>query len=300
MPTGRGTAADAKLIHQLAKRNVPVTVRQLQERRRLGIIDPPEIVHHGRRGTQALDYPPGTVERIEQIEQMLSKHRDMDLVVLGLFGVGVNPRERALRDAYGGLFDDSEADDLRNLALANSGDPLFSEKLYDFASSMRKEIPEVVDRWNADSRARAREERQQVDPATGEVVHITSRDVRERDAQTWLLARIGDEGGDATPFLSAFGFRESLLAEMDEDGGTPTYAELRSALDAASYGELLRVRDLVRGSMSEFFAEALPESMAALLGPRLDTPDVVGLMVAAGVVSSLAWRERHRGEEGED
>ncbi len=297
MPTGQGTAADAKLIHELAKRDLSVTVRQLQERRRLGIIDPPEIVHRGRRGTEALDYPPGTVERVVQIEQMLSKHRDMDLVVLGLFGVGVNPTERALRDAYRGFLDKSEADDLKNLALANSDDPLFSEKLYDFASSMRKDIPEAIDRWNADSRERAREERQQVDYATGETIHVTSKDIRKRDAEAWLLARVGDEGGDATPFMSALGFREGLLTSMEEDGGPPTYAEIRTALDAATFEELLTARDLIRGSMSDFFTEALPESMAASLSERVDTPDVVGMMVAAGVVSAFVFRARHQDDE---
>jgi len=291
VPTGQGTGADARLIHRLAQRNVHVTVRKIQGWRRLGIIDSAQVVHRGRRGTEALDYPPGTEDRIEQIVGMLAKHRDMYLVVLGLFGVGVTPSERALRDAYGRFLDKSEADDVRNLTLADSPGPTFSNKVNEFASAMRADVPAMVDRWNEDAKARAATERQYVN-ADGETAQVSSKDMRQRDAEAWMLARLGDQGGDARPLLRAFGVREERVEGMHLDGGVPSYAECRSALDATEFEKIVAARDLVRDSWQEFVADELPAPLGAFINPLVDTPEAFGLMIAFGVLSALAFVRR--------
>jgi hypothetical protein len=298
VPTGQATAADIRLIRRLAKKGLHVTVRQLQEWRRLGILEPPDVVRRGRRGTEALDYPPGAVDRVEQILRMLSKHRDMSLVVIGLFGVGVTPTERALRNAYRQYFDRSEADDTKNLVLADAPTTTFSRKVYKLASDMNEQAPWIVDRWNADARARAASERQYLD-ADDQGAHVTSKDIRERDAETFLLARRGEPGGDARPLLRAFGLPENRVEAMHDDGGIPSYAECRSALDATEFDKIVMVRDVIRDSWDEYLAVMLPEQLAMFINPLVDQPETFGLLIGgSAVLSALVFAYRELEAEG--
>jgi hypothetical protein len=292
MPTGEGTSADAELLYRLSLREIPATVRKLQEWRRLGIISSPEIVHHGRNGTEALTYPSGTEDQVATIVRMLATHRDMDLVVLGMFGVGVTPTERALRGAYAAFLDESEAADLKSLALSDAGSSLFSKRIYGYASAIRKDMPEIVDRWNADARARAKAESQAVDRGTGEAKRVTRKEIRERDAEGFILDRLGEKGGDATALLRAFGMREERVVGLQSEGGVPTYSECRTALDASEFSVIVGTRDLVRRSWQDFIAEEMPDVLGAYLGPLVDTPEAFGLTVAFAVMSAMVYFAR--------
>jgi hypothetical protein len=292
MPTGEGTSADAELLYRLSLRDIPATVRKLQEWRRLGIVSSPQIVYHGRKGTEALAYPPGTEDEVAAVVRMLDIHRDLDLVVLGLFGAGVIPTERAVRAAYANFLDESEAGDLKSLALSEAGSDLFSKRVNKYASAVRKDLPEIVDRWNADARSRAKAESRIVDVATEEAVRVTSKDIRERDAEAFILALLGEKGGDASALLRAFGAREERVAGMKADGGIPSYRECRAALDAAAFSSLVATRDLVRGSWHTFVAEEMPEVLGAFLIPLLDAPEAFGLTVAFAVMSATVFFAR--------
>jgi hypothetical protein len=293
VPTGEGTAADAELIYRLSLLDVRVTVRQIQGWRRLGIMNSPEIVRRGRNGTEALSYPPGTEVQVAAIVRMLDVHRDIDLVVLGLFGVGVNPTEVALRKAYEHFQDESEAHDLRSKSLSDAGSTHFSKRVNVYAAAIRKDLPEIVNRWNADARSRARAESQVVDRGTGKPERVTTKEIRERDIEEFILATLGEKGGDASAMLRAFGMREErVAAALHEDGGVPTYAERRAALDGAELLTLIAIRDLVRRSWDEFVADEMPDTFGAFMRPLFDLPEVGGLMTAVAVESTLVYLVR--------
>jgi hypothetical protein len=298
VPTGIETPADAQLIRQLARRGIHVTVRQLQEWRRLGILDSPRTIYHGRLGTEADEYPEGSEDRVATIVRVLKKYRQMYVVVLGLFGLGVNPTERALRGAYRKLFDISERDDRKSHTIVESGD--FGPRMDDISESLRKAVPGAMERWTADARERAREERMEEDVATGKKPRVTSKDIKIRDTYGWLSARLGESGADDAPFLRALGYEElPETVELVGEGG-PSYAELRDALDAAEYKDLIRLRDQLLASRQEFISEALPEWLRPFVEQHVEEPETFGMAIAGGVVSAFAFKARWEAKQAED
>ena len=279
--------ADQELIGELAKHGVVVSVRQIQDWRRKGIVSGPEIARRGRRGTEAIGYPTEAPMEVARVHYLLQEGSTMAEVVVSLFGVGVTPTEKALRNAYSSILDRWEASGRVGLTLSEEGGTAFAQRVRRFATSLGRESPEVLARWNGSARKRARELREEVDIATGERLRTSSREVRENDTADFVGAFI-DGSGDPYPILESVGLPENAADAIEEAGGLPTFGELRSAVELTSFTELVEVRDAMRNYMKTQIPPFFPEAFLRAAREDMDDPSKMGLYVALGILYPIA------------
>lgn len=292
MPTGEATAADRELLTRLAKMGVTVTVRQLQSWRRLGLIEGPIVVRRGRLGTESTGYPEGTELEVAKVHFMLERCHNINMVVLALFGIGVNPTEKALRDAYKWYLDRVESHDLRALTLANESHSAYSQFVRRYASEIGEVVAEIPERWKRSAKERAKAESQIDYLSTGKPEKVSSRVVRERDLEGLMESLVHGEG-DPSGFLSVMGFSESDLDEFESLGGMPTITILRRGVDSTTYADLVSMRDEILSSWMDLHLEGMPMPMQLLLN-RLseDDPMTFGYAMASSILSAREFRQR--------
>lgn len=289
MPTGQATVADVEMIERVERRGRKVSVRQLQAWRRLGIIPGPPVVRKGRgKGTESGRYPDGAEDAVILVLDVLGKCERMPLVVLALFGAGVNPTGKALMNAYRWLVDrlaDAAAGGL--VELDEYGDRS-GQHVRRFISASG-EVPGVRQRWNRQAKAEADAERAMGEDYTGKPIATTRSDVRERGVRLLYESMLDREDGDVRPFAAALGMDEQETDEqIGRTGGPPDVGELAAFLDEIDATVLVRLRDHLRSHWAETFAPALPRALAAEVEARWDDPASAGLWVASMVLHAGA------------
>jgi hypothetical protein len=285
VPTNRATEADQEVVASSG-----VGVRRFQTWRRLGLVPGPVVQRLGRgRGTQST-YPEGTADRVAEIAALVDRARSLHTVVLGVFGTGRTPTERAVRDAYAWTLDRWEAAGVEGLA--HFGEDTFSVRVRRFAAALGRDDPATLTRWNAHARAKARAERSMIDEVTGRKVHSTSRDVRERQTQGFLEHFVDPESGDASPIFSAMGLTDDAMQAIDDFGGAASFGELRDSLDATTFVELVEVRDTLRAGWQQMIAPLMPRGLADYFAANFDDPLSGGLYIALGIPSGLVLSRR--------
>jgi hypothetical protein len=311
MPTNLATPADLELCARLSDRLVtlwgkPVSPRQIQQWRRLGIVPAPGVEHLGRRGTRST-YPLEAVDRTQEVAELLGQTQNLHIVVLGLFGVGRDPTERAVRNAYRWMFDRWEQKAFRLLAKFEQpgGGVGFAQEIRRIASSLGHDAPGVIDRWNRRARTMAQAERSMTDVATGQPVRTSSRDVRERDVVDMVSGLIDPEPGKGEDFVRVIGIDEAHIAEVQRLGGGPSFADMRSALDAITWTQLIAIRDETRLQWSEMVSPLLPKDLVDYFSEHLDKPRTGGVEIALSLLSGAALARRQSsvssgGQEGSD
>ncbi|MGH9291930.1 MAG: hypothetical protein ACRD0B_00170 [Acidimicrobiales bacterium] len=292
MPTGHFTDADRALHDQLTARlagsSVPApSLRSLQEWRRLGLV--PQEVERLGRGRVVVTYPPEALDRAEEVARALKRLDVMPLVILGLFGAGRTMTERALREAFRWIFDRDEAAGVRLLSLAHDESPRFSEAVYRGAGRAAGEVPEFVEQLNRLAQATAGAEAAEPDVATGEPVVCTSRQVREDMIRDLAAAYIDP--------AQVTGDYEGLLDDidpsmLDEVGELPTIAEMRQAIDTATFGEIVAGRDVLRAGFREYVPRLAPGSAVVdYIAATFNDPRT-GIEIACALVAGLAVERR--------
>lgn len=291
MPTGEATRADLDLQGRCG---VPVTVRQLQSYRRLGLISGPVVIRRGRgKGTESVTYPSGTEQEVERVVALLDRLKRIQLVVLGLFGVGVTPTERALFDAYRWMLDRWEEHAANALAQIDERGDAGPQYVRRLASEIGKMFPGSRECWTARARAEAAAERAMGNDLSATPVRTTSRDIRERDVTDLYAATLDREDGDPAALGSILGFDENEMREpMASIGPPPDIAEYRATLDELTFGALVEARDWARANWHAEIAPLLPPRLAAAFGEQFDDPLTVGLPLAVQVLSTHATVRR--------
>ena len=287
MPTGMPTDADLALIEELARHEIEVTVRQLQDWRRKAIVSGPEVVRHGRRGTESTRYPDTAPMEVARVYYLLQEGSTMAEVVVSLFGVGVTPTEKALRSAYNTILNQWEAKGRIGLILSEEPGTRYARRVRRFAESIGQGSPKAKERWDERARATALEESQKFDLATGKRLRYTVKDIRESDTAGFLESFI-EGGGDPLPILESIGMPAEVSDLVEESGGWPTFFEMRSALSATLYEDLIKCRDEIREFMKTQNEPLFPEEFSQALRDDMDDASKVGLYVGLGLLYPLA------------
>jgi hypothetical protein len=292
MPTGRATDADLSLIRQLGERGVRVTVRQLQVWRRLGIISNPVVVRRGRgRGTESVGYPKGTADEVQRVVDLLQRLRNLDWVVIALFGAGGDPSERAVRDSYKVFIDESEAEFLKVLKLATDNKDAYSQQVRRWIRKYRPEYNDFLDAWDAQAREVAAAESSYEDPATERRSRVGKKEIRERDVRDVLEWMLGF--GDTTPALvDTFGLSKADREMYESNGGLPRFAELRDVARETHFSVLVSIRDIVRSDLYRDAMVAMPPLLRRFYEVGLDDPAISGPNNAYKVLITAAMARR--------
>jgi hypothetical protein len=297
VPTHRPTEADERLCNELANgHGLIVTVRQLQQWRRLGIIPAPRVKHLGRgKGTRSI-YPPGAADRVAEVAALVRQTGTLHTVVLGLFGTGRLPTERAVRAAYSWTLDQWEQ--RRNVLAAKRDNDAkaWSQEVRRVASGLRRDLAEPTEEWTQQARGVARAERATRDDVTGTKNNTSSKDIRGRDLGGFLDAMLDPGEGDATPMLGPF-LGPTLVRHIDDDGGLPTFAQQRTALDAVTIEDLVRLRDAARAGLREAIAAVVPRPVVARFDAHYDDPLIGGIEIALGLPVAVVTIARIAGIE---
>lgn len=291
MPTGKPTEADLKLISEMALHGVPISIRQLQDWRRKGIISGPNVVRHGRRGTESVGYSETAPLEVARVYYLLQEGSSMADVVVSLFGVGVTPTERALRSAYSSVLDTWEKKGRIGLVLADEPGTAYSQRVRRFAASIGRASPSALAKWNDSARERARAESEGVDFATNKRMKVSTRDIRERDTSSFLEAFV-DGTGDPFPILESMGMPSEAAEFVEEAGGWPAFSELRDAIDSLSFEDLVLLRDKARLFLRTQSAPIFSEAIVFALREEMDDPSKLGLSIAFGMLFPIALDRR--------
>jgi hypothetical protein len=104
MTQGHASKADVVMLDRLKREGVtvrgnPITLEQLQTWRPRDLSDDFVSRSLGSSGTESV-YGPTAFVQISEIAEMLTVTRNLDVVTVWVFGMGRNPNELALRDAY--------------------------------------------------------------------------------------------------------------------------------------------------------------------------------------------------------
>jgi DNA-binding transcriptional ArsR family regulator len=288
VPTGEYTLADEELVADVwAAHHVQVSPRQLQTYRRRGLITA-DVEYLGRKGTRTT-YPPEAVDAVARVARVKRQTGSLDLTALCLFGVGVNPTEKALTGAYRWFLDQTEQRALA--ALGRQHTPAFNDDLRHQLAHLKRHAPELLDAWNAQAKATAHIESQTGGP-WGNSPPITSRDVRERDVEELLTAMQDPDRADIEPFLrDVVGATPHDLDNLHAVGGPSSIADRRRALQHTSYDELLELRDTVRANRDEALS-VLPATLRPYAQTQWDEPLTMGLNIASVVLDVAAISHR--------
>jgi hypothetical protein len=249
MTTGHLSAADAALLTELRARKIrvsgqPVSGTQLRSWRRHGLIDAPTVASLGRRG-RASSYDVGIVDQVERVAGWLTARRRLDEAVLIAFGLGRNPPEGKLRNAYRTVIDRQEAQAGKILddeeLLARTTRDWFRAHRTNSLDAESEEVPSGTVRR---------------DPVSGDV--ITPARLRQQ-AIGELSAAIADGADSVASLAAAIGIDQRLahatglsLSDVQDSLSEQRHRspqELRARVDGADYDDLLQTRDFVRQVM---------------------------------------------------
>jgi hypothetical protein len=285
VPTGQFTPADLALIEEVKSRcGVDLSPRQLQEGRRAGLVPGPatESLGHGR-GSRS-QYPSEAADAATRLARALAQ-APLRLATLGLFGVGVTPTERSLRDAYRALLDRSQ----RSVRAAHARSRLAILSTEDRREyvELQRSAPEIDAAWRQHAQQVAATER-----ATGDVLNhaplsTTWKQVRDREAFELLTAVQDPDRAHIEPALrGAFGATDEHIDALDAVGGPVSIGERRYALDHTSYEDLIACRDVFLANQQESM-NVLPPAFRPLFAAALDDP-LSGGMIVASIVLDVA------------
>jgi hypothetical protein len=301
----RYTQADHGLIAELAAMNVRVGLRALQDWRRDGLVEHEHNIEGGRAGSQA-SYPERACGQVAQVVALLAQYGKLDLVVLAMFGVGHNPTEKALRRAFARLLDEDKAAGIRTLTAAEEGRSSFRDQVRRGSASINKEVPEVAGAINSLVRSLALAEAQDDDrnaraaglPPGADAIppQTRRREVREQVVTDFASALVDPDksGHGGRDMFACLGFAEDEIDDMEDMGGPATFDEMRAALDCSPFGEIVAARDEARRGLTESplpFAGGASPVIQFIVG-HIDEPAVVGITIAMGVLSGLAFSRR--------
>lgn len=299
MPTGTGTRADEELLRAVAMLGATVTVRQLQTWRRMGLVPQPVIVRRGRLGTQSAGYFEGAEIIVASVKLMLDRCHKIQMVVLAVFGSGVDLPEKTVRTAYKWLLDHIESEDIRALTLANESHSAYSQFVRKNTSRLGDLSEEIKERWLTSAKKRAEAESRTPQYVNLEPEHVSRQMILERDTEDLMESMVSGDG-DPSRILEAMGFSEMDLENYRHDGGMPTIAELRRNLDDATYEELVEMRNEALERWRNLIDEGMPAPLQNLLNQVSERdPMFFGYMMAASVLSAHRFRKStSRAEEG--
>lgn len=295
MSSARFTLADQALCEMTG-----TEPRQLQEWRRLGLVDH-EVRSLGRGRGRVASYPPHAVDQVREVKRLLVLWGKLDLVILALFGVGWNPKEKAFRKAFASVVKREVKAGNRVLAARDEGSQAFSDRVRHGSSSMARETPEVAQKLRELARKQAKEridadkQREMDLQAPRDLGNLGTEARRAREeAVADLLAALVDpdqSDGNERIMFEAFGLSGDFLDDIDDAGGPCTFAEMQEVVNELSYEELIAARDKMRQGFSqvERFASS---PLFPYLTTHFDDPSVVGVTLTFAVASGLAMERR--------
>jgi hypothetical protein len=295
MTSARCTPADLEICETTG-----VEPRQLQEWRRLGLVDH-EVRSLGRGRGRVASYPPRAVDQVREVQRLLALWGKLDLVILALFGLGWNPKEKAFRKAFASVVMREMKAGNRVLAARDEGSQAFSDRVRHGSSSISRETPEVAQKLRELARKQAK---QRIDADKQRATDLQAprdlgnlgteaRRAREEAVADLLAALVDPDQSDGNEriMLEALGLSDDFLDDIDNAGGPCTFAEMQEVVDELSYEEIITARDATRRDFLqvERFAGS---PVFGLITASFDDPAVVGVTLALSVASGLAMVRR--------
>ena len=293
MPS-KPTAADLDLCHQLrTERGISAGTRQVQEWRRLGLISH-DVVALGRGKGTASAYGPDALNEACRVAGALAMVRDLDLVVLGVFGIGHDPAERALRLAYKRHLDSMKVSAVDVLAPWDEGTPKYIRFVRDGMASLRSISPTLADNVNRRAKELATSRGTWVDPAFDNGCGSEHTEAaRWLDERSTLVTEVLGTAVDPIAYMSDAipeGLATGLGLPTDRsEPPVPSFTDMSAALDASTLADIIAARDQVRETFrSGVLTPALVIPALRPLLDQLDNPVPGGIAFALAVPALLA------------
>lgn len=256
------STADTALINEMTIRDVHVTVRQLDRWRAAGLIRTERQWGGPGRGGSSSRYPEGTADLIEELVEILSKDRSLDLAALTLFARGHEIDEDGLKAAYTSSYN----------ALAEYGAQENDTDDWDRAQSIserrRYTSHPVVRAWR--KRVRQRSDRGPVSKETraigASVIHVLQTGEPIQDEAASIVAQASG--------VDEIAGSEELTMDFADTLADLSFPALAQTVESATTKELARARDSLKklagflSQASDIFQE--PDDLqVALVAPAL-------------------------------
>jgi hypothetical protein len=180
------------------------------------------------------------------VARFLQVAPNLHAVVLGLFGLGCNPKPRALRAAYAWMFDDLEQESSQALGAFDANGRVFRRLVRERFRLIRSSFPVLAAHMEGVISEVASEPEN--DPTTSKPRRSSVFDVRERvfvsQYEHWLDSDASD------PDLQARAMNPSAEPLERPYPDLPDVAKTRLSLDdEGSYERLVRIRDWMQFSL---------------------------------------------------